>query len=66
MFFSTSQGFGNSTPLSPAEESGADEKLTLFNQIFFASTFFHFWMSVFPLFFLSIQALPSSAGKRAL
>lgn len=35
MFLSVRQGFGNSTPLSPAEE-----KLTLFNQIFFPSTFF--------------------------
>lgn len=46
MFFSASQGFGNSTPLSPAEESGADEKLTLFNQIF-CLHFLSFWMSVF-------------------
>lgn len=35
MFFFARQGFGNSTPLGPAEESGTDEMLTLFNQIFF-------------------------------
>lgn len=65
MFFSTSQGFGNSTPLSPAEESGADEKLTLFNQIFLPPLSF-FSDVCLRLLFASIRALPSSAGKRAL
>lgn len=65
MFFFARQGFGNSTPPSPAEESGTDEKLTLFNQT--PPPLKHtlsFWMSVF--FFCASERSQAQRGKREL
>lgn len=65
MFFSARQGFGNSTPLSPAEESRADEKLTLFNQNFFSSAFAFFLDVCLASFFFfeHLSAAKLSGGK---
>lgn len=61
MFFSARQGFGNSAPLSPAEESSADEKLTLFNQIF--SSVFALFGCLSSFFFEHLSAAKLNGGK---
>lgn len=64
MFFFARQGFGNSTPLSPAEESGTDVKLTLFNQI--PPTHTHtFFLDVCLLFFVHLSATKLSGEKES-